>query len=94
MSRTAFLLWHTTLTRNSNISRANIFIPFPYTLKALKYDNILTKPDKGRRVILNRVDYFNKLQTIFNDTSKFKPFMSDTATHLLGLEDKENTYAR
>jgi len=71
--------------------------PFLTPLQTLKDDKniIITKPDKGRGVvILNKDDYHNKLKTIVNDTSKFKPIMSDTATHLLKLEDKLNRLLR
>ncbi|XP_042892604.1 uncharacterized protein LOC122266795 [Penaeus japonicus] len=52
-------------------------------------------PDKGRGVvILNKDEYLNKLKTIVNDTSKFKPIMYDTATYLLKLEDKLNRLLR
>ncbi|XP_069995971.1 uncharacterized protein [Penaeus vannamei] len=76
-----------------------IHTPYPSLtpLIALRDDNniVITKPDKGRGVvILNRDDYFSKLNTILSDSSKFKPIMSDTATHLLKLEDKLNRLLR
>nr|XP_027210078.1 uncharacterized protein LOC113803492 [Penaeus vannamei] len=45
--------------------------------RTLRDDNniVITKPDKGRGVvILNRDDYFSKINTILSDSSKFKPF--------------------
>ncbi|XP_069977196.1 uncharacterized protein [Penaeus vannamei] len=77
----------------------SIHTPYPSLtpLIALRDDNniVITKPDKGRGVvILNRDDYFSKLNTILSDSSKFKPIMSDTATHLLKLEDKLNRLLR
>nr|XP_027207445.1 uncharacterized protein LOC113800843 [Penaeus vannamei] len=37
---------------------------------------------------------FSKLNTMLSDSSKFKPIMSDIATHLLKLEDKLNRLLR
>ena len=66
-------------------------------LKSLREDKniIITKPDKGRGVvILNRNDYHNKLQTILDDRSKFKEINTDAPTHLLKMEDKLNRLLR
>ena len=71
--------------------------PLIPALKSLKDDKdiIITKPDKGRGVVLlNRRDYHNKLQTIINDRSKFKQITTDKATYLLKLEDKLNRLLR
>ena len=71
--------------------------PFIPPLKALKDDDniIITKPDKGRGVvILNRDDYENKLQTILNDNTKFRQITTDTATYLMKMEDKLNRVLR
>ena len=71
--------------------------PFIPPLKSLKEDEsiTITKPDKGRGVvIMNNEDYHNKLQTIVNDTTKFKQITTDTATHLLKMEDKLNRALR
>ena len=77
----------------NNDHEPNSFLPH---LTPLKEDNIvITKPDKGCGVvILNKDDYDNKLQTIIEDPTKFKPITTDTATHLLKLEDKLNRLAR
>ena len=71
--------------------------PLIPALKSLKDDKdiIITKPDKGRGVVLlNRRDYHNILQTIINDRSKFKQITTDKATYLLKLEDKLNRLLR
>ncbi|XP_070000774.1 uncharacterized protein [Penaeus vannamei] len=67
------------------------------SLKSLKDDDniIITRPDKGRGiVILNKDDYQNKLQSILDDSSKFKRISCDTASYLLKLEDKLNRLLR
>ena len=67
------------------------------TLKTLKEDNniIITRPDKGRRVVLmNKVEYDNKMGNIVNDSSKFRLLNVDISSHVLKLEDKLNRLLR
>ena len=48
---------------------------YRYLLKKLKEDTsiIVTRPDKGRGIVLlNKVDYFSRMRTILNDSTKFK----------------------
>ncbi len=49
--------------------------PYHQLLKQLKQDKsiIVTRPDKGRGIVLmNRNDYISKMDTILNDSTKFK----------------------
>ena len=49
-------------------------------LKNLKNDNsiFIIKPDKGNGVvIINRDDYWSKMESILSDTNKFKPLNDD-----------------
>ena len=62
---------------NSVLHRSNLNITIEEKRALLNLSKneqiIVTKPDKGRGVvILNRSDYFQKVQSIFADTSKFK----------------------
>ncbi|XP_069971007.1 uncharacterized protein [Penaeus vannamei] len=64
---------------------------FTLPLQSLKNDEsiIITKPDKGRGVvILNKDDYHQKVLNILSDHSKFKRITTEMSTHLLYLEDK------
>ena len=60
-------------------------------LKTLKADKsiIITKPDKGRgTVILDKVEYVNKVEEILNDKTKFKSILEDPFKYITKLEDK------
>ena len=62
-------------------------------LKELKNDKeiIVTKPDKGNGiVILDRTDYLNKMQSLINDPTNFKPLQVDLYKHILKLERRNN----
>ena len=75
-------------------SSPNKFLP---CLQPLKENEqiVITKPDKGNGVVLlNTKDYLDKLSNIVNDRSKFKQITTNTATHLLKLEDKLNRILR
>jgi len=64
---------------------------FTSPLQSLKNDEsiIITKPDKGRGVvILNKDDYHQKVLNILSDHTKFKRITTEMSTHLLYLEDK------
>ena len=66
-------------------------------LKILKEDPniIVTKPDKGRGVvIMDRLDYENKIANILSDVSRFKLLKVDVSSHILKLEDKLNRLLR
>ena len=66
-------------------------------LKNLKEDPnlLITKPDKGRGVVLmNKCDYDDKIHIILDDTTKFKYLSIDLESHLLKLEDKLNRILR
>ena len=58
----------------------------------LKNKTILSlKPDKGNTdVLLNKIDYQQKMMTIINDTTKFKILNEDLLTILMKQEDKIN----
>lgn len=60
-------------------------------LKSLRADTsiIITKPDKGRgTVILDKLEYINKVEEILNDTTKFKRVLEDPFKYITKLEDK------
>ena len=66
-------------------------------LKILKEDPniIVTKPDKGRGVvIMDRLDYENKIANILSDVSRFKLLKVDVSSHIVKLEDKLNRLLR
>ena len=61
------------------------------SLKALRSDPsiIITSPDKGRGcVILDKLDYINKVETILNDHTKFKLITQEPFKFMTKLEDK------
>ena len=52
---------------------------------------LILKPDKGNAVVLlNKIDYQQKMMTIINDTTKFKILNEDLLTILMKQEDKIN----
>ena len=56
---------------------------------------VLIKPDKGNGVvILNRDDYNNKMSTIINDRSKFKPLTTDPLKVTLDRETKLRNFLK
>ena len=60
---------------------------------AANKDVIITKPDKGRGVvILNRSDYIKSMETIVSDQSKFKPIQESMEKFTLRIEDKINRF--
>ena len=60
---------------------------------AANKDVIVTKPDKGRGVVvLNRSDYINSMESIISDTSKFKPIEEPMDKFTLRIEDKINRF--
>ncbi|XP_042893334.1 uncharacterized protein LOC122267343 [Penaeus japonicus] len=66
-------------------------------LKKLREDNdlIITKPDKGRGIVLlNRTEYDSKVKAILDDRTKFKLLKTNIASHILKLEDKLNRFLR
>ena len=66
-------------------------------LRALKEDNsnIITRPDKGRGVVvMDKSDYNEKIDIILSDNSKFIKLNVDFSSHILKLEDKLNRILR
>lgn len=66
-------------------------VPLFEALKSLKADKdiIITRPDKGRgTVILNKSEYISKVESILNDTTKFKVIIENAFTYITRLEDK------
>ena len=62
-------------------------------LENLKKDSniVILKPDKGNGiVILDKIDYNEKMHSILNDTSKFKVFSEDWIKEVIKQEDKIN----
>jgi len=58
-------------------------------------DIYVTRPDKGNGVvILNRVDYTNKILEIINDFTKFQKTNADEKKLIIKLEDKLNNSLR
>ena len=60
-------------------------------LKSLKDDEsiIITRPDKGRgSVVLDKLDYNQKVDTILQDASKFQKILADPFTLITRAEDK------
>ena len=52
---------------------------------------IISKPDKGRGVvIMNKVDYIEKMNTVLNDRNKFMKIDIDPKAKTIKLEDKVN----
>ena len=70
----------------------SVFTPEEFKiLKNLKNDNsiFVMKPDKGNGVvILNRYDYYSKMETILDDTSKFKLLEQDPVQMTFKRENK------
>ena len=65
------------------------------TLKALSKDNsiVILKPDKGNGiVIMNKIDYISKMESIVGDTSKFKIINEDIFKVTIRHEDKINRF--
>ena len=86
-----------------NFKPHKIFSPFfnknDFTiLKNLSKNDsiIISRPDKGIGVvILNKTDYHSKMNTILNDSSKFKQHTSlDPLINTLRCEDRLNRYLR
>ena len=66
-------------------------------LKNLKEndDLIITRPDKGKGVVLlNKDDYVRKVNIILSDSNKFRLVKAELATQTLKLEDKLNRLLR
>ena len=62
---------------------------------ALNKNIVVTKPDKGRGVvILDRNVYVEKLTHIISDTSKFVQIKESIQTYSLRIEDKINNFLR
>jgi len=60
-----------------------------------KNNLVICKPDKGRGVvILNKVDYVNKMQQLLNDSTKFIPCNLSLLKIINKLEDKINRNLR
>ena len=58
-------------------------------------DIIVTKPDKGRAVvILDRNTYVTKMQDIVSDSTKFQPISESLEKYSLKIEDKVNNFLR
>ena len=77
---------------NNSVNKERITL-----LKNLKEDEniVITKPDKGRGVvILDMVDYNKKMHDILSDSSKCRVLNVDIASHILKLEDKLNRTLR
>ena len=54
-------------------------------------DIIITKPDKGRGVVIvNKINYINSMKAIISDRSKFIPFDESMVKFNLEFEDKIN----
>src|SRR5215469_2494160 len=68
------------------------------TLKSLKSDPsiIISKPDKGRGVvILDKIDYTNKMLHLLSDPSKYKILPhTNILQHIISIEDKLNRITR
>ena len=67
------------------------------TLKNLAKDKsiIVLHPDKGNGIVLvDRINYVNKIEEIISDTSKFRPMNTDTLKMIFKLEDKLNRFLR
>ena len=67
------------------------------TLKDLKTDKdiLISRPDKGRGVvILNKNDYYTKVNDILSNSSTFKLIKEDTLPMIFKLEDKINRLLR
>ena len=56
-------------------------------IKNLRKELIILKPDKGNGVVLVRIiDYYNAVENLFSDPSKFRQIYNDpTQTHLTSL---------
>ena len=65
---------------------------------SLKKDRsfVICKPDKGNGVVLmNKIDYIKKMETILSDTSKFVPFTQDLfKVGVIHREDHLNSFLR
>ena len=56
---------------------------------------IITRPDKGNGVVvLNKVEYMEKMNGIVGDTSKFRKVTGDVFYNIIKLEDKLNRILR
>ena len=54
---------------------------------------VITRPDKGKgTVILNKVDYVEKIDTILNDSTKFKKLGTPNTNTVFRTEDKINRF--
>ena len=63
------------------------------TCKRLAQDKsiVITKPDKGNGVvILDKLDYVSKMNTILSDPTKFTPFRGDIYKKIIALQDGLN----
>ena len=56
-------------------------------IKNLRKELVILKPDKGNGVVLVRIiDYYNAVENLFSDPSKFRQIYNDpTQTHLASL---------
>ena len=66
------VFWH-------DIKRINI-------IRKLKENVVILKPDKGQGVVLiNKKDYVNSLEKMFNDQTKFKAIKDDPTLKRIGI---------
>ena len=75
---------------------SNLHNKFYETLQNLRQDKniIILKPDKGNGiVILNKADYYRKMEDILDDRSKFKIVKEDWLKEIIKQEDKINRLA-
>ena len=80
-----------------NVPKGVLSVEELSALKSLSSDDsiIITRPDKGNGVVLmNKLDYFDKVNIVLEDGSKFQKVESSIFSKILSEEDKINRFVR